>query len=125
MESGLTLRDWDLLPTTELRLRLMTLPGVGEKIADCVLLFGFGRYEVFPIDVWVERVLAELYFARARNRKRERLRAFAWKYFGPYRGYAQQYLFHWIRTGPRGQRPSSPTRRPAHGPGTRRSKVPK
>lgn len=97
-ESGEDLETWHSLTTVEIKERLLALPGVGEKIANCVLLFAYNRYEVFPIDVWVERVLKDLYFAKARRKTPERLRAFAQDYFGPYRGYAQQYLFHWIRT---------------------------
>jgi N-glycosylase/DNA lyase len=97
-ESGEDLETWHRLTTEELKARLIALPGVGEKIANCVLLFAYNRYEVFPIDVWVERVLKEIYFTKARRKTPERLRAFAQDYFGPYRGYAQQYLFHWIRT---------------------------
>jgi N-glycosylase/DNA lyase len=98
VEQQADLHAWHQLPTAVLKTRLLALPGVGEKIADCVLLFAYGRYEVFPIDVWVERVLKQLYFPRARNRSPARLRQFALDYFGPYRGYAQQYLFHWYRT---------------------------
>ena len=76
---------------------LCTLPGVGEKIASCTLLFGYGRGAAFPIDVWIERVLRQLYFPRARKLTPERLRVFARRHFGPHRGWAQQYLFHWAR----------------------------
>ncbi|MES2572517.1 MAG: hypothetical protein V4710_21010, partial [Verrucomicrobiota bacterium] len=58
------------------------------------LLFGYERLRAFPIDVWIERILRELYFARKRNVTVERLREFSRTYFGPYGGYAQQYLFH-------------------------------
>jgi N-glycosylase/DNA lyase len=78
------------------RARLLELPGVGEKIADCVLLFAFGFPEAFPIDVWVARALRQFYF-RGRNVSLPHLRAFAaarWRSGG---GYAQQYLFHHIR----------------------------
>ncbi|MDE1171569.1 MAG: hypothetical protein PW734_10235 [Verrucomicrobium sp.] len=85
------------LPTDAAREVLVGLPGVGPKIADCVLLFAYRRYDAFPIDVWVERVLRQLYFTRRRP-DAARLRAFSQSYFGPYRGYAQQYLFHWVRT---------------------------
>lgn len=77
---------------------LLTLPGVGRKVADCVLLFAYGYQEAFPVDVWVERALKELYFKRKRNVTSKRLQAFSAKYFGPNGGYAQQYLFHYMRT---------------------------
>lgn len=85
------------LPTAEAREQLIRLRGVGPKIADCVLLFAYGRHDAFPIDVWVERVLRQLYFKRRRVAP-ERLRKFVRDYFGPHPGYAQQYLFHWVRT---------------------------
>ncbi|HEX5176124.1 MAG TPA: DNA glycosylase [Chthoniobacteraceae bacterium] len=79
------------------RAELCRLPGVGEKIANCVLLFGFGRLRAFPIDVWIERVLRTLYFRGKRNVTPQRLRTFSHDYFGPFGGYAQQYLFHHAR----------------------------
>ncbi|HEV3272465.1 MAG TPA: DNA glycosylase [Candidatus Methylacidiphilales bacterium] len=89
------------LPTEEAREHLVRIRGVGEKVANCILLFAYGRAEVFPIDVWVERVLRRLYFNGSLRVKHERLRAFADSHFGPYRGYAQQFLFHWIRNDPK------------------------
>ena len=79
------------------RLELMKLRGVGGKIADCVLLFGYGFDAAFPVDVWIERALQELYFPR-RRASEKRLRHFAATHFGPHAGYAQQYLFHFMRT---------------------------
>ena len=89
------------MPTEEARERLTRIRGVGEKVANCILLFAYGRAEVFPIDVWVDRVLRRLYFNNSQRIKHERLRAFADSYFGPFRGYAQQFLFHWIRNDPK------------------------
>ena len=88
------------LPTAEAREQLLRIRGVGEKVANCILLFAYGRLEAFPIDVWVERVLRRLYFHNNPRVKHERLRAFADSHFGPHRGYAQQFLFHWIRNDP-------------------------
>jgi N-glycosylase/DNA lyase len=79
------------------RAELMKLHGVGGKIADCVLLFGYGFDSAFPVDVWIERALQELYFSR-RRASDKRLRKFADTHFGPHAGYAQQYLFHYMRT---------------------------
>ena len=81
----------------EAREKLMTLPGVGGKIADCVLLFAYGFDSAFPVDVWVERALQTLYFPKRRVGEK-RLRRFAATHFGPRAGYAQQYLFHYMRT---------------------------
>ena len=75
----------------------MSLPGVGPKIADCVLLFAYGFPDAFPVDVWVMKALRQLYFPRRRPTPR-RLRQFVATYFGPQAGYAQQYLFHYMRT---------------------------
>ena len=93
---------WRALPDDELRVALCRLPGVGAKVANCVMLFAFERLRAFPIDVWIERVLKERYFPRARKLTAERLRLFCDRYFGEHGGYAQQYLFHHARkTTPR------------------------
>ena len=84
------------LPPAEARAELMKLRGVGGKIADCVLLFAGGVDTAFPVDVWVERALRQLYFPRRVTAKR--LHHFAATHFGPHAGYAQQYLFHYMRT---------------------------
>jgi N-glycosylase/DNA lyase len=85
------------LSDAELREQLGELPGVGAKVANCVMLFGYERLSAFPIDVWIERVLREKYFPRARKLNAARLRAFTQEYFGEHGGYAQQYLFHHAR----------------------------
>ncbi|HEY2328640.1 MAG TPA: DNA glycosylase, partial [Verrucomicrobiae bacterium] len=79
------------------RAELMTLRGIGGKIADCVLLFAYGFDAAFPVDVWIGRALQELYFPR-RRASEKRLRKFAATHFGTHAGYAQQYLFHYMRT---------------------------
>ena len=79
--------------------KLCELPGVGPKIAQGTLLFAYERLGVFPIDVWIERALRELYFADASGKVTPRmLRDFARDHFGPFRGYAQQWIFHYART---------------------------
>ncbi len=84
------------------RAELCRLPGVGEKVANCALLFGFERLRAFPVDVWIDRVVRHLYFQRKRTVTAKRLREFSASYFGAYGGYAQQYLFHHARqTWPR------------------------
>ncbi|MGH7991337.1 MAG: DNA-3-methyladenine glycosylase family protein, partial [Limisphaerales bacterium] len=82
---------------SEARTELMKLRGVGEKIADCVLLFACGFDSAFPVDVWIERALRTLYFPRRRVTEKKLLH-FAATHFGPHAGYAQQYLFHYMRT---------------------------
>jgi N-glycosylase/DNA lyase len=85
------------LSDADLRAQLCELPGVGPKVANCVMLFAFERLSAFPIDVWIERVLREKYFPRARKLNAARLQAFTGEYFGAHGGYAQQYLFHHAR----------------------------
>src|SRR6266571_7728712 len=87
-----------LLSDADLREKLCGFPGVGAKVANCVMLFAYERLHAFPIDVWIERVLREKYFPRKRKVIPQRLRAFCESYFGEYGGYAQQYLFHHART---------------------------
>ena len=82
------------LSTEEARAALCELPGVGEKIANCVLLFAYDRLDAVPIDVWIARVLNEVYFAGRTKVPLRELKSFAAEYFGSYAGYAQQYLFH-------------------------------
>lgn len=99
------LESWHSLPDEELRARLCELPGVGTKVANCVMLFAYERLRAFPIDVWIERVLREKYFPRKRKVTTRRLREFCDSYFGEHGGYAQQYLFHHARkTALRGRR---------------------
>jgi len=90
---------------------LMALPGVGPKVADCVLLFSLGKLEAFPIDVWMKRIILEYYAnhfkssfvekAKAKKslspREYNAINSFGRKYFGDYVGYAQEYLFHFGR----------------------------
>jgi N-glycosylase/DNA lyase len=96
-----SLEKIESMPTAEARETLMRLQGVGEKVANCVLLFAYGRLEAFPIDVWVERVLRQLYFKGSSRVKLARMVDFSRTHFGPYSGYAQQFLFHWIRNDPK------------------------
>lgn len=77
---------------------LIKLPGVGEKIANCTLLFACGFNHAFPIDVWIERALRRIYFDGKRRVTARDLREFARSHFGPYAGWAQQYLFFNERT---------------------------
>jgi N-glycosylase/DNA lyase len=85
------------MEVAEARLELMRLPGVGRKIADCVLLFAYGVQEAFPVDVWVLKAVRQLYFPRRQPNARKVMK-FTETYFGPNAGYAQQYLFHYMRT---------------------------
>jgi N-glycosylase/DNA lyase len=93
------LEAWSALPDAELRKQLCALPGVGPKIANCVMLFAYERLRAFPIDVWIERVLREHYFSGRKRMTAQVLRKFSETYFGDHGGYAQQYLFHHARSG--------------------------
>jgi N-glycosylase/DNA lyase len=77
----------------------MKLKGVGPKAADCILLFAFQKYESFPVDVWIRRIMRENYLpdlfgnAPLTMREYEKIRIFARNHFGIYCGYAQEYLY--------------------------------
>ncbi len=81
------------------RKKLLTLPGVGPKVADCIMLFGLKRLEVFPIDVWVRRVMNELYFKNEDETKvnKKQIEKLAMEKYKDLAGLAQQYLFYWKR----------------------------
>ena len=84
----------------KIRETLLTLPGVGPKVADCILLFSeLKRWEAFPIDVWVRRVMNELYIKNENEEKvnKKLIEDIAHKKFGNLAGIAQQYLFYWKR----------------------------
>ena len=82
-------------PYPDAKARLMELPGVGEKVADCVLLFGAGKLEAFPVDTWVLKSLARRYGLD--DWKPAQVAHFGRTHFGPLAGLAQQYLFAWER----------------------------
>ena len=73
------------MPIEEARQELCKIKGVGPKVAECALLYGFGRIEAFPVDVWVKRIMAEMYPDGLPE------------IFKGNEGIAQQYLFHWRR----------------------------
>lgn len=86
--------------TFEVREQLLSLSGVGPKVADCILLFStLKRLEVFPIDVWVRRVMNDLYIKQADETKvsKKQIEKIATEKFGDLAGLAQQYLFYWRR----------------------------
>lgn len=84
----------------KVREELLTLSGVGPKVADCILLFStLKRFEAFPIDVWVRRVMNELYIKNEDETKvnKKQIEKIAYEKFGDLAGMAQQYLFYWKR----------------------------
>ncbi len=84
------------METTELKKLLLTLMGIGPKVADCILLFSCSRQEVFPIDVWVERVMKKLYF-EDKDVSKKQILEYSDKNFGKDAGIIQQHLFYNIR----------------------------
>lgn len=86
--------------TQEVRNELLKLSGVGPKVADCILLFSdLKRFDVFPIDVWVRRVMNDLYIKEPDETKvsKVKIEKLAEEKFGKFKGLAQQYLFYWRR----------------------------
>ena len=92
-EGSLELETLRNITYQEAKAKLMEISGIGPKIADCILIFSLDKLEAFPIDVWVRRALTEWYF-EGRKVRDDILLQWAQQYFGPYAGYAQQYLFH-------------------------------
>ena len=84
---------WRALPTEQLRQKLVALHGVGRKVADCVLLFGFNRFDVFPVDTWISKVFAPTYGDIAP----EKLSKLLVEKYGDCSGFVQQWLFFFKR----------------------------
>lgn len=82
----------DNLSENETRKKLLEVKGVGEKVANCVMLFSLGFREAFPIDVWIKRIMETLYFD-GNDTTKDKIQEFARELYGEYGGYAQQYLF--------------------------------
>lgn len=101
LASIITCNEFDLygikdLSYTEGREQLLEINGVGNKIADCVLLFAFGKLESFPVDTHIEQIMERFYGGRFKgpaSKKREEIAEYARHYFGEYCGYAQEYLY--------------------------------
>lgn len=90
--------DFDIdqtLSTEDLKEKLMQMPGIGPKVADCILLFTYHRRETFPVDVWIKRVMETLFIGHEVPKKL--VDDYAREYFGDLAGYAQQYLFYYGR----------------------------
>lgn len=86
-------RDYDKLKES-----LMEIDGIGEKVADCIILMGYGNLNAFPIDIHIKRSMEKLYF-NGKKKKLKDIGEIAEQMWGGYKGYAQQYLFHLARTG--------------------------
>lgn len=83
-----------LLEYKKAKKELTKIPGVGEKVADCILLFSMKRKESFPVDTWIKKVMSELYLD---SKDVKKISEYAENKFGKYAGIAQQYLFYWRR----------------------------
>lgn len=95
VQNGFDLNSIYEMSINEARLKLKEIPGVGDKVADCILLFAYGKTQAFPVDVWIKRVLTDLYGFSKNNI--DDIRRFVKEKFGDYAGYAQQYLFYYMR----------------------------
>lgn len=80
----------------DIRKTLLEVPGIGEKVFQCILLFGLGRTDSFPVDVWVKRVMEDLYYG-GEERNKKLIQEDGIRRFGELSGYAQQYLFYYMR----------------------------
>ena len=92
---NIDLDSFENLKTDNLREELLKFSGVGNKVADCIMLFSYKRGEVFPVDVWNKRVMEELFIKEETPVKK--ISKEADRIFGKYAGYAQQYLFYYGR----------------------------
>ena len=92
---NIDLDSFENLETDILREELLKFSGVGNKVADCIMLFSYKRGEVFPVDVWIKRVMEELFIKEETPVKK--ISKEADRIFGKYAGYAQQYLFYYGR----------------------------
>ncbi len=95
--SGFDLEAISDLPTEQARARLMSIKGVGKKVCDCVLLFAYGRQDVFPVDTWMEKVFLQDLCPQEDCRDRGQISKRCVEMFGGLSGYAQQYLFYYKR----------------------------
>ena len=95
--SGILSADYiNSLSTPDAKKALMSIKGVGNKVADCILLFGMNRADSFPVDVWIKRIMEFCYFD-GKEQSIKTISEFAAKKFGNFGGYAQQYLFFYAR----------------------------
>lgn len=95
LNDKIDLNSFESLETDILREELLKFSGVGNKVADCIMLFSYKRGEVFPVDVWIKRVMEKLFIKQETPVKK--IAKEANRIFGKYAGYAQQYLFYYGR----------------------------
>lgn len=85
---------WTALDTDDLRRELTAMHGIGRKVADCILLFGFNRFDVFPVDTWIKKVYADVY----PDMPADKMSTLLVQKYGKYAGFVQQWLFYFKRT---------------------------
>ena len=90
---GVDVNEWNSLSTDDLRAKLLSLYGVGRKVADCVLLFGFNRFDVFPVDTWIKKVFEQEY----KNVPADKIATLLIQKYGYHAGFVQQWLFFYKR----------------------------
>ena len=90
--SNININDLDEMDNTKLRNYLISLSGIGPKVANCIMLFGFNRLDCFPVDTWIEKVYKDHFLGKLSSR--EKITAFFEEKFGKNSGIAQQYLFY-------------------------------
>ena len=94
-DENIDVLEYRKLPTAECLKELLKFNGVGPKVADCIALFGMQKYDTFPVDVWVKRVMQEFYVEE--DLSLTKIRKFGIEKFGDLAGFAQQYLFYYER----------------------------
>ena len=92
----IVLNDLFNMSSQEAKEELMKIKGVGPKVSDCILLFAYGKMDLFPTDVWIKRVIEGMYF-EGKEISLQAIQTFAREYFADLAGYAQQYLFYYGR----------------------------
>ena len=92
---NINLEQLSNLPTKEVRKQIQNFSGVGPKVADCILLFGLSRKDVFPVDTWIAKAYKDIF--KGNLTQRDKISAFLVDVFGQYSGFAQQYLFYFKR----------------------------
>ncbi len=95
VDGFLNFEDEKTLTDKDLHNKLNNLPGIGPKVADCIMLFAYHRRETFPVDVWIKRVMETLFIGKEVPKKQ--VDGYAREIFGDLAGYAQQYLFYYGR----------------------------
>ena len=93
--SEVNLEEIEKMNYKDAKKELMKIQGVGEKVADCILLFSMRKREAFPVDTWIKKVMSQLY---NESKDIKKISAFAESKFGEYGGIAQQYLFYYMRS---------------------------